>query len=420
MPSFAHRLRAAAGGLPATFWWLWGGVLVNRLAGFVVPFLALYLTRQRGFTPAQAGVAVAVFGAGVVASGPVSGLLADRVGRRRVMLAGLGGGGLLAIALGFLEARPLLLGAAFLLGFVGELYRPPMHAAVGDVVAPAERARAFGLLYWAANLGVAVGLVLAGAVADRSLRALFVGDGLTSLAFGAMIFLRVPETRPAPSGGRAPRATAGELLAAWADPTFARLLGLYLAFLLVFMQLLVTLPLDMGAKGLSPGAYGLAMAVNGALIVVLQPLAAPVLRRLDPARVLAAGALLAGVGFGLNAVARTLPAYAAAVAVWTLGEIGSLPVASALAVELAPAHLRGRYQGAASSCWGIANLAAPTVGTLVLGRLGAPALWGGCLAVDLVVAGGYLALARALRARRATDQTAMPDGQATPVPPSPQ
>ncbi|MCW2994359.1 MAG: major facilitator transporter, partial [Conexibacter sp.] len=57
-----------AGGLPRTFWWLWLGVLVNRVGTVVQPFLALYLTTGRHLSVAGAGAVVAVTGAGSIAA----------------------------------------------------------------------------------------------------------------------------------------------------------------------------------------------------------------------------------------------------------------------------------------------------------------------------------------------------------------
>ncbi len=392
MNAARRYLAVAAGGLPAAFWWLWGGMLVNRIGGFVLPFLALYLTRQQGFTPQRAGLFVSLYGAGIVAAGPLGGLLADRVGRRATMMASLAGGGLLAIGFGFLRGPAEIGAATLLLGLVGEMYRPAMQAAVGDVVPPGDRVRAFGLVYWAVNLGFAIGLSLAGILADRSLRLLFVADGFTSLCFAAMVLLRVRETRPAAVPAVRRRAPLAELLAAWRDRPYAAFLGLYLLFLLFFSQIFTTLPLDMAAHGISPGGYGSSMAMNGLVIVLVQPVVGPVIRRFRPSRVLAAGGLLAGLGFGGHALASTTVHFAAAAVLWTLGEILTLPVSNAVAVELAPADLRGRYQGALSTCWGFAGLAAPPLGTLVLARLGSAVLWGSSLALGLATSLGHLAL----------------------------
>src|SRR5262249_59012282 len=100
-------------------------------------------------------------------------------------------------------------------------------------------------------------------------------------------------------------------------------------------------------------------------------------------------------------LARTAPLFALGVIVWTLGEIAVLPVGNSVVADVALSELRGRYQGAYGITFGLASFVAPLVGTAVLQRQGAPALWGGCLVLGLLVAGGQLALAPALtRLRR--------------------
>ena len=80
---------ARAGGLPAAYWRIWTGSLVNRSGSFVAPFLALYLTTVRGLSVAQTGVVLACYGAGSMAARPVGGVLADRVGRRATLVGTL-------------------------------------------------------------------------------------------------------------------------------------------------------------------------------------------------------------------------------------------------------------------------------------------------------------------------------------------
>ena len=82
--------------------------------------------------------------------------------------------------------------------------------------------------------------------------------------------------------------------------------------------------------------------------------------------------------------------------IWTVGEMGVLPVATALVADLAPIEIRGRYQGAYGLSFSLAVCVAPALGMNVLGALGPAALWLGCLGIGLGVAGGHLALARAL------------------------
>jgi MFS family permease len=398
VPSVRDRLRATTGGLPPVFWTLWAGMLVNRVATFVATFLGLYLVRDRGFTAAEAGRVVALYGVGVTVAGPLGGALADRFGRRGTMLLGLATGGASVAGLGLTRAPAALAVLAFVAAATGEIYRPAMNAAVADVVPPPDRARAFGLVYWAVNLGLALGLVLAGIVAERNLLALFLADAATSVAFALVILARVPETRPA---GLVHEPALAGLVRVFADGPYATFLLLHLVGLLVFTQFQLALPLDLAAHGLGPSTFSLLMALNCVGVVVLQPTLAPQLRRFDGARLLAASALLFGVGFGVNALAASVPAYVAGVLLWTVGEVVGFPVAAALVADLAPAALRGRYQGAFSMTWGLALTLAPLAGGEVLARFGGPALWTGCLGVGVLVAAGHLGAAGARRERLA-------------------
>ena len=197
-PPEARRRRVldAVAGLPRPFWVLWTGMLVNRAGSFVVPFLAIYLTQARGFSAAQAGVVAASYGAGALFASPLGGYLADHAGRRATLIGALALGGLGMIALGFARDLAVILPSCFLVAMVGEAYRPAMQAAVADLVPPADRPRAFGLVYWVINLGFSIGLSVGGALASASFTWLFVGDGLTSLAFAFIVWRAVPETRP--------------------------------------------------------------------------------------------------------------------------------------------------------------------------------------------------------------------------------
>jgi len=89
VPSLRATLHGLLGGLPRAYWALWVGLLVNRVGSFVVPFLSLYLTRERGLSLAEAGGLVSLWGLGAIGAGPVSGVISDRVGRRAAMLVSL-------------------------------------------------------------------------------------------------------------------------------------------------------------------------------------------------------------------------------------------------------------------------------------------------------------------------------------------
>jgi len=389
-------------GLPKEYWYLWLGTLINRLGGFVILFLAIYLNEVRGFSTERAGLVVALAGGGTLAAAPVGGLLADRFGRRPVMLSSTIGGALAMIDLGFARAPLHVLLAAPLVGFLGDLYRPASAAAIADLVPPADRTRAFGYLYWAVNLGFSGAAVIAGALARKSFSLLFIGDAATTLVFGAIVLLRVGETNPV----RATGARKLDLSSPLRDRDFMALVVVQLLVAVVFFQFMVALALDMRAHGISTERYGSLNAINGVLIVLVQPFLLPLIERASPSRVLALASVLVGAGFGMNALVGAAPGYAVGIAVWTLGEIGFSSVLPTLIANLSPADARGAYQGVAQTIWGAAIFVAPLFGAAVLEHAGARVLWGSCFALGLVAAALHLWAGRVRRQRVETEPAA--------------
>lgn len=396
--SLNDRLRAAFGGLSPVFWVLWFSLLVNRLASFVGIFLALYLREQHGFDEARAGWVVGLWGLGGTISAPIAGALTDRVGRRATMLGAFVFGALSVIAIAFADDPALLVVLAFIGGAAQQSFFPASNAAIADVVSPEDRPRAYGHFYWAMNLGLAVGFFIAGFVPSRYLFWLFLADAGTSLLCAGLVAWKVPETRPALVEHEPFLRGFTRVLR---DRVFVGFAVLHLLALVVFTQFQLALPLDMANHGLGSQGFSWVMAFNCIGVVLLQPWLTPLLRRVDPSRLLAVSVSLFGLGYSLNALVSTLPMYLVGAAFWTVGEVVGFPAASALVADLAPVAVRGRYQGVFSMVWGLALGLSPIVGGQVMYRLGAPALWWGCLAVGGVVAAGHVLSARSRRERTA-------------------
>jgi MFS family permease len=375
-------------------------MFLSALATFVFLFLAVYLT-SRGFSPQQVGLVAAGFGLGTLAAGPIGGTLADRWGRRPTLLAALVTDAAFASVLAFARAPALIAVAVFAFGVAATAVFPAVYAAVGDVVPEADRPRAFGLLYWANNVGIALSAAVGGAVGERSWATLFLADATMTLVFAAVVWRKVPETRPASAEPAGPPATGRGWPTVLQDRPFVAFVALFVLFLTVFFQFQVAAPIAMLASGLRPSQVGRVLAVNGLLIGTLQPFAARLFQGRDRGRVLALGAVLVGLGYGGYALCATAPRYALATAVWTLGEITTLPTAVALVANLAPPDLRGRYNGAYGLSFGAGQTLAPLAGGTLLARAGPAALFGGCLAICAAVAAGHLALGAARRARAA-------------------
>ncbi|WP_233525962.1 MDR family MFS transporter [Actinomadura spongiicola] len=398
----AAFLRPRVGGLPRTFWTLWAGTLLNRLGSMVEPFLGLYLTTMRGLSLGQAGMVMAVLGAGSLAGTLVGGTLADRIGRRATLtLATIGSGGAM-LALGYAQGLAALVAAALLLGLLLNMYRPAAQAIVADIIDPADRPRAFGLLFWAINLGWAVAMVLGGTLARQGFLWLFWIDAITCAGFGVLTWRAIPETRVRGGAASGVLTGFGRMLR---DRVMVGYTLITLTYTFVLLQAMTTMPLAMKEDGLGPEAYGIAIGANGVLIIILQPLVNAWLARRDHSLVMAAGCVLVGIGFGLTSLASSITAYTATILVWTIGEIIAATVLQAIVADLAPPDLHGRYSGLYGMAWSGGFLLAPLGGTQLLGAGGASLLWPTCAGMMLGAAVGLCALAPAIRRRHDTAPT---------------
>ena len=422
-PGITHRLRTAAresvGGLPATFWWLWTSTLVNRLGGFVVTFLALYLTVDRGQSPAFAGLVASLYGLGGSAAAVAGGVLADRIGRRPTLLAAQSATAAATLVLGLVHPAWAIAATATVLGFTSNASRPAVSAIMADLVPAADRVRAFSLNYWAINMGFAFSGAMAGLIAAHGYLLLFIGDAATTLLCALVVFARVPETRPQPApADRNPAAAAGapaapaapgiSIMTVLRDPAFMALVGLTFLLACVANQGSVALPIVMGRAGYSPTDYGLVVSLNGLLIVLLQIPITRMVEGRNRALMLTVAALLTGGGFGLTAFAGTAWFYALTVTVWTAGEMLSVPANMAMVAELSPVHARGRYQGVYSLAWSAASFLAPMAAGFLLTASGGDAVWLCCTLLGVVAAGGYLWLLRAQARRQSRSRSVTP------------
>ncbi|MYS23381.1 Predicted arabinose efflux permease, MFS family [Streptomyces sp. DvalAA-14] len=390
-----QAVRETVSGLPGQFWWLWTSTLINRLGGFVVTFLALYLTVQRGYSPSYAGLVAALYGLGGAGGAVLGGALADRVGRRRTLLAAQVGTALGTAVLG-LVADPLGIAAvAALLGLTASASRPALQAMIADLVPAADRVRAFSLNYWAVNVGFGVSAAAAGFIAAEGYLWLFLGDALTTLLCAVVVFAKAKETLVAASRrDRDPAAAGLTLLDVVRDRRFMALVVFTFLLGSVEQQGNSTLAIDMGAHGLSARQFGLVAAINGLVIVLLQLPLTRALRRYASGTLLGVGSCVLAWGFGLTAFAASVGFYAFTVVIWTLGEIVHAPASMSAVADLAPATARGRYQGMFTLSWSAAAFAGPLVGGLTLDHLGSNAVWIGCAVVGTAAGAGYYLLLR--------------------------
>jgi len=361
MQNNGQNLIASLKALPRPAWILFLGTFLNKFGAFVIPFLVLYMTRQ-GFSMAQAAVAIGAYGVGNLIASGLGGYLADRIGRRKTIALSMFSGAVAMVLLSQAKTLHEIVLLTALTGLTGEFYRPASSALLADLVPAGQRVTAYAAYRLAFNAGWAFGPAVAGFLAAHSFFWLFIGDALTSVLFGIVALVALPH------GVRSPEKQSGwpeALKALRQDKQFFHILLASLAIALVFFQMSSTYGLHVVSFGLSSATYGALLSLNGVLVVCFELFVTTFTQRMPARRTMAAGYILIGSGFAFNAFARTVPAFALAMTIFTFGEMIAMPVSSAYIADLSPAHMRGRYMGLFGFTWALALVCGPGLGMML-------------------------------------------------------
>lgn len=386
-------------GLGATFWWLWAGILVNRLAAFVLPFAALYLAGERQLSVESVGTAIAVFGVGCLVATLIGGVLADRWGRRVVIVWSQLIAAVATVVFALSGQAWVLFGSMFVIGAASTAPRPAMAAIVADIIRPADQVRAYSMVHWAYNLGMLAAPLAVALASQIGFTPLLLVDAVATFLFFLIVLSRVPETMPALREAGTVARRRSHLV--FTDLTFVCFVLAILVFATLTNQYSITLPLSMTHAGLTPADFGIVLLINAIMVIVLQVPVGRLLNDREPVLPLAVGVALTGIGLGVNAFATSIHVFAAAAVVWTIGELLTTPTSATIVAQLSPADARARYQGLNSVAWSSSSIIAPAAGTATFAAFGPAAVWYGCLVAGLATTAMLLLLRPRITARRA-------------------
>ena len=373
--------------LPHDMWALFFTSLINRSGTMVIPFLALYLTKKIGTTPAEAGTALLVYGAAAFLAAPLTGKLSDKIGSIKVMKFALYGSGLLFFAYSFISDYNWILVATFVLAAVNEAFRPANLSLITEIVTPSQRRMAFALNRLAINAGMSIGPVIGGFLTLIDYHYLFYANAVASIAAG-IYFSSVKWSSL--SSEKAVEPLEDKLRVKFAilnDKYFLFFLLAVIPANLVFFQHLGALPLYIvDDLGYTTAAFGLFGSINTILIIIAEVPLNNWMNNVSYKKTLMLGALFAGIGFGGFVIATTTIPLVIAIIVFTIGEMIFFPITAAYTSEIAPADRRGEYMGYYQMTFSFAFSAGPWLGTVVYQNYGSVILWSGALALGLISA----------------------------------
>lgn len=393
-----------------------------QLAGLSLslPYMALYLNRERGLGMGVVGLFLALTMSATAFGQAAGGALSDKAGRRPVMVWSLVGRALLTFLLAAAVqghwSVPAIVLTHMAGAFAGNLYFPAAHAWIAERWGRHERLEAFGWLRVAANLGWAIGPAVGGFFMAASYGAMFAASAAVCALTAVFIRYAMEADSPAPHPC-VPMGDCGPSKGAWhggtqglelvvgafsgpIDARFVRFCAWTVLMGAVMSQLVAPLSVYAVTYAAVPAdRVGWLFTINGGLVVLLQPFVNRVGRRMRISHVMAVGGLFYAAGYAMVGLAAGFAGLAVAMAVITLGETFVSPGHSTLSANLAGTGEAGRYTGLAGFSHQIGSALGPLLGGVMLERLAPshPALpW--LLVAGLALAGalGYRSLGRRL------------------------
>jgi MFS family permease len=353
----------AAGDRPSlitpTFVSLAAATLVFFIAGgIVLPIVPQFGERQLRLSPAEVGIAIAMFSVASLIVRPVVGWATDRFGRRPALIGGAAVT-VLALVLHVAASSLGLLVIARALFGVGEAFFFVAALAAASDLAPADRrGEAISFFSLSLYLGLAIGPLIGEAVLGvGSYGAVWlVAAGIAAVSM--VLAWLLPETAPATRSGERARFfhPAGVV------PGVLIFLGVFgMAGFLAFV------PVYVDEVGLSASVP---LGVYAGIVVVLRLIGARLPDRLGAVRLSGSALVATAVGLAIMGSVRTAPGLILGTAIMAVGVAFTFPALMALAVSRVGPSERGTVVGTASLFLDLAFGAAPVVIGTIAGTTG--------------------------------------------------
>ncbi|GAB3560489.1 MFS transporter [Spirosoma fluminis] len=392
-------------GLSPSVWLLAGVMLINRCGTMVLPYLTLYLTQHLHYSVGEAGIVMAVFGAGAFIGTFIGGRLTDRFGFYHTQLFSLLFGGFFLLGLQFVTHFYALCASVFIFTLLGDSFRPANQTAIAYYSTAETRTRAFSLNRLAINLGWAVGGGLGGVLAGINYKLLFWADGLTCIAAGIVLatFLPAPDKQTTNTLEQNTLHNVDVRRSPYRDTDFIFFVICVGLHLLVFFQLFTIVPLYFKeVMHLNEQVIGSLLALNGIIIVIVEMALVHNLeqRKRSRLRLITWGALLTAFSYFTLSLSSAVSMALAYILLVTISEMLAMPFMQSFTVERSSPATRGQYLGLYAMAGAFAQTSAPALGSVMVERFGFTAHWLTLAGIGLVATGGFWWLGQKLESSK--------------------
>ena len=397
MNNLLARTRKVYNEYPRAFWIYNIIVFIDRLGGFMLyPFFALYLTQKFDIGMSTVGILFAIFSISGMVGSALGGAIADRMGRKVVIIFSLILSSLSALGMGFAPSLGSFIAVIVLVGTLSSIGHPAHEAVVADLLPQDKRAEGYGIIRVVFNVAVIIAPPIAGLLIANSYLTLFIVDAVISLIAATIVILALPETKPQAPAHTKPE-TIKQTFAGYGrvfrDTPFVAFIGVTVLMTLVYMNMNSTLGVFLRDQhGLPEIRYGWLLSINAILVVFFQFWMTRRLEKYRPMLMMAAGSLLYALGFAMYGFVSGFALFVIAMIVITIGEMVVSPFQQSLVASFAPEDMRGRYMAVSGLTWSIAFTIGPYFAGLILDSANPSLLWAFCGILGMITSFGFMLL----------------------------
>lgn len=355
--------------MPRTLWILVIGMAINVTgSSFLWPLNTIYVHDHLGKSLSIAGVVLMLnSGVGIIGN-LVGGMLFDKLGGFKSVMLGIVTTLLAVVGLVFFHSWPHYAIFLTLVGFGVGIVFPVCYAYAGAIWPEGGR-RAFNAIYVAQNVGVAIGAALGGLIASFSFEYIFIGNALMYIIFFFIMFfglknVKVDHVR----GNEQEKSVVKGVVNRTRWYALVTLCIGYLLCWLSYVQWTTTIAAYTQELDISLKQYSVLWTLNGALIVLAQPLLSKLLDRwMDKLKLqMLIGFAIFTVSFVILLKASLFWHFVVAMVVLTIAEMLVWPAVPTVASKLAPEGREGFYQGFVNSTATAGRMIGPLLGGFIV------------------------------------------------------
>lgn len=365
---------------PSLFWIIVAALFIDAIGSTLLfPFFALYITEKFNVGMTQAGILLGMSSLFGLIGSVVGGALADRFGRRNLILFGLVFSAVSSLSLGLVDSLSAMYPLMIFVGLLSSVSHPAHDAMIADILPDKQRQEGFGILRVVGNLSWIIGPTIGGFLANINFFYLFLIDAVISCIVAAIIFRAIPETKPEPHA----HAESETLLQTVAGYRIVFRDLAYMAFMLAGMLMLVVYQQMYGTlsvylrdnHGINPSGYGFLMTTSAITVILFQFWVTRVIKHRPPFLMMALGTFFYMIGFTLFGVVAAYSLFALNIVIITIGEMIVMPTSQALAANFAPSAMRGRYMAIFGLSWAVPSTVGPGAAGYILDNYNPDLLW---------------------------------------------